>query len=183
MPADLSNDIILLAALRTRDLRAFDHLYRSSRNRLHVLAYSIVHDSEAARDLVQEFFIDFWQKRSYENINGSLSAYLVSAIRNRAIKYNQKQATLSRLKARAPVLSVVKETVAGHRMENDELKMEIETAITKLPPMAARVFRLHYIEQLSHAEISIQLGISRATVSNHIGRALKELRLTLRKSG
>lgn len=183
MPEDLSDDIVLLAAMKARDIRAFDHLYRHSRNWLHVLAYSIVHDREAARDLVQDFFIDFWQKRSYENIRGALSAYLISAIRNRSIKYNQKQATLLRLKERAPALEVAKEAAAHQGIENGELKKEIETAITRLPPMAGRVFRLHYIEHLSHAEISARLGISTATVSNHISRALKELRLTLKKDG
>lgn len=183
MQADFSDDTALLAALKASDIQAFDHLYRHSRNRLHILAYAIVHDKEAARDLVQEFFIDFWQKRSFDNIHGALAAYLVCAVRNRAIKYNQKQATLARLQARAPVRAAAGENVAEHRIENSELKEEIETAITRLPPMAARVFRLHYIEQLSHAEISEQLGITRATVSNHIGRALKELRVTLKKGG
>lgn len=181
MPQDLSNDIVLLASLKARDIKAFDYLYHHARNRLHVLAYSIINDREAARDLVQDFFIDFWQKRSYENIRGSLSAYLVCAVRNRAIKYNHKQATLFRLKGRAPAMPVVNEAVAEQKMENSELKLRIETAIRKLPPTAARVFQLHYIEHLSHAEISQKLGITRSTVSNHISRALKELRLTLKK--
>ncbi|WP_278392979.1 RNA polymerase sigma factor [Sphingobium yanoikuyae] len=51
----------------------------------------------------------------------------------------------------------------------------IGQALASLPPGAARVFRLHRIEGLSHAEIAGQLGISRKGVEKHMATALRHL--------
>jgi RNA polymerase sigma-70 factor (ECF subfamily) len=178
MPKDYSDNTVLLASLKEQDLRAFDYLYNSTRNRLLVLAYAIVKDEEAARDMVQDFFLDFWDKELYKDIQESLKYYLTRSIRNRAINYIKKQKVVTQLKVRMPV---TEEAVEIHLLENEELKMELNTAIEKLPTMAGKVFRLHYIEFRSHAEIADLLGISKSTVSSHIDRALKELRNELKK--
>lgn len=172
-----SNYTLLLARLRQHDPAAFDDLFHHARKRLYVLAYSITGDPEGAKDVVQEFFIDFWVHRRYENIEQSLEYYMVYAVRNRALKYVRKQASLARKNLLLP------EKLAGAipvSLEQAELKREIDNAIDQLPPMAGKVFRLHYIEHLSHIQIADRLGISKSTVSSHINRALKELRVTLK---
>ncbi len=168
-----------LSPLRNNEVAAFNELYNISRNRLLVLALYIINNEEAAKDLVQDFFVDFWEKKLYEHIEGSLKVYLIHAIRNRAIKYKKKQDTLNYLKVH---FNSAKETDSLHHIENEELKSELEAAIQKLPPMASTVFRLHYQERLSHNEISKTLGISKSTISSHIDRALKELRKELKKN-
>ncbi|MFT3967551.1 MAG: RNA polymerase sigma factor, partial [Sphingobium sp.] len=48
-------------------------------------------------------------------------------------------------------------------------------ALATLPPGAGRVFRMHRIEGLSHAQIAKQLGISRKGVEKHMATALRHL--------
>jgi RNA polymerase sigma-70 factor (family 1) len=167
----------LLVRLKLRDLSAFNELYNISRNRLLVLAFYVIGDEEAAKDLVQEFFIDLWERALYSNIEGSLKNYLISSIRNRAIKYQKKQHTINALTGDLQWSS--EKNFIDH-IENEELKNKLEFAIQHLPPMASKVFRLHYQERLSHKEISRILQISTSTVSSHIDRALKELREVLK---
>ena len=167
----------LLAGLKLRDVGAFNELYKISRNRLLVLALYITGNEEAAKDVVQEFFIDFWEKAFYDTIEGSLKIYLISSIRNRAIKYQKKQHTIKSLPIGLPLQS---EKNFLENIENEELKNKLEWAIQQLPPMASKVFRLHYQERLSHKQISWMLHISTSTVSSHIDRALKELREVLK---
>ena len=167
----------LLVRLKLRDLNAFDELYRTSRNRLLVLAFYIVDNEETAKDLVQEFFIDLWEKALYNNVEGSLKNYLITSIRNRAINYQKKQGTIN---AHISHLQPNIEANFIDTIENKELKNKLELAIERLPPMASKVFRLHYQERLSHKEISRILQISPSTVSSHIDRALKELREVLK---
>lgn len=52
---------------------------------------------------------------------------------------------------------------------------QIGQAIATLPPGAGRVFRMHRIEGLSHAEIARRLGISRKGVEKHMATALRHL--------
>ena len=49
-------------------------------------------------------------------------------------------------------------------------------AIDALPEGAGRVFRMHKLEGLSHAEIAAVLGISRSGVEKHIAVAMTHLR-------
>lgn len=44
-----------------------------------------------------------------------------------------------------------------------------------LPPMTKRVFTLHKLDGLTHAETARRLGISRSAVEKHISRAIKHL--------
>lgn len=169
----------LLQRLQQQDLNAFNILYERARKRLYVLAYSITADEAASKDIVQDFFIEFWENKLFENVTQSLEGYLIFSIRNRALKYNRAQASLLKNVQSLPVPSNVK---MMNGIEHNELKNEIYEAIGRLPPMAEKVFKMHYLEQLSHAQIAEQLHISRSTVSNHMTRALKELRVVLKNT-
>lgn len=179
MAGEHTDYTILLAQLRLHDPVAFDTLFRQARKRLYVLAYSITGDPEASKDVVQEFFIDFWANQRYAHIEHSLEHYMLFAVRNRALKYIRNQASTARKNQLLPERSP--ETLLNN-LEQEDLKLEMNRVIAQLPPMAGKVFQLHYIEHLSHAQIAEQLGISKSTVSSHMDRALKELRATLKKN-
>lgn len=173
-----SDSVILLKALSRRDLKAFEFVYRHSRNRLYVLALSILRDEDAARDLIQDLFIDLWYFRIFETITISLNAYLFQSVRNRAYNYKDKIRTQDKLKQNY----IPQETETYYPLENEELGKIIHEAIDRLPKMAGRVFRMQYIDKLTHVEIAEKLGISKYTVSSHMDRALKKLRGELKKN-
>jgi RNA polymerase sigma-70 factor (family 1) len=179
MSDNYSDNELLLQRLRNNDLKAFEYLYRNSRNRLFVLALSILKDEYAARDLVQDFFIDLWYFRIFETVTTSLNAYLFQSVRNRAYNYREKLQTQEKLKQGYITPG---QDMMRYPLENEELGELINRAIDRLPTMAGKVFRMQYIDKLSHVEIAEKLGISKHTVSNHIARALKELRASLKKS-
>jgi RNA polymerase sigma factor (sigma-70 family) len=54
-------------------------------------------------------------------------------------------------------------------------------AIDALPPGAARVFRRHKLDGLSHAEVAAELGITRSAVEKHIAVALRHLREAMQR--
>ena len=173
-----SDNAILLKALSRSDLKAFEYLYQHSRNRLYVLALSILRDEDAARDLIQDLFIDLWYFRIFETVTISLNAYLFQSVRNRAYNYKDKIRTRDKLKQKY----VLQEAETYYPLENEELGKIIQGAIDRLPKMAGRVFRMQYIDKLTHVEIAEKLGISKYTVSGHMDRALKKLRAELKKN-
>lgn len=169
----------LLEALKAFDLNAFDTLYRNTRERLFAYSFSILKDEVAAQDLVQDFFIDFWENKIFLNIHSGLMGYLVRSIGNRSIDQKKKEERRKLLQRQFGDIEAGN-FEGSDKLVNRELGQELEAAITRLPPMPARVFRLHYVEKLSYKEISEQLGISPATISNHMTRALKLLRQLLK---
>jgi len=178
MSNNYSDNAILLKALSRKDLKAFEWLYQHSRNRLYVLALSILGDEDAARDLIQDLFIDLWYFRIFETITISLNAYLFQSVRNRAYNDKAKIRTQDRLKQNY----ASREAETYYPLENEELGRIIRQAIDRLPKKAGPVFRMQYIDRLTHVEIAEKLGISKYTVSNHMDRALKKLRAELKKN-
>ena len=172
------DNITLLEGLYRNDLKAFEYLYLHSRNRLYVLALSILHDEDIARDLIQDLFIDLWYFRTFGTITTSLNAYLFQAVRNRAYNYRDKMRTQDKLKQNY----VPPGSETRYPLENEELGQIINKAIERLPTMAGKVFRMQYIDKLTYVEIAEKLGISKYTVSSHMDRALKELRSNLKKN-
>ncbi len=55
----------------------------------------------------------------------------------------------------------------------------ILSAIESLPPQRKQVFKLCKIEGLSYEEVSAQLGISTSTISDHIVKATRSLRVQM----
>ena len=55
----------------------------------------------------------------------------------------------------------------------------LTSAVANLPDGARRVFRLHKIDGMSHAEVAATLGISKSGVEKHIAVAMRHLRAAL----
>ncbi|TPG21720.1 RNA polymerase sigma factor [Sphingomonas koreensis] len=60
-----------------------------------------------------------------------------------------------------------------------EEAQRLALAINGLPEGARRVFELHKIDGLNHAEVAAKLGISRSGVEKHMAVAMKHLRRLL----
>jgi RNA polymerase sigma-70 factor (ECF subfamily) len=53
-------------------------------------------------------------------------------------------------------------------------------AVRELSPQTQRVFELHKLDGLSHAEVAARLGISRSAVEKHMIAALRHLAVRLK---
>ena len=62
------------------------------------------------------------------------------------------------------------------RIEDQELRKEIQNAINELPDKCKEVFKLSYLHDMKNKEIADILGISLRTVEAHMYKALKLLR-------
>lgn len=169
----------VLAQLQKDDLNAFEALYKETRVLLYGVAYELIQDEPASRDLVQDFFIDFWNQKMYRKVNVSLKNFLITCISNRAFNFLDKRNTENRLKSRQVFPSEIQPV---YITEQTQLKEMIENALEKVPEGAARIFILHYMDGLSHLQIAEHLQISPYTVRNQISKALKTLRTLLKKS-
>lgn len=176
----LSDLDYLLRLWQEGEAKAFDQIYLLTRVRLYVLALSIIKDQEAAQDVVQELFIDLWKHERNLGIEKSFLSYLIRSIRNRSYNYLSKKATYEK---RDHNFRQTRDLwfLASDKLEDRALRELLENAIDELPPMAKKVFKMHYLDQKSHAEIAQTLSISLSTVSNHMTRALKQLREYLKE--
>lgn len=68
---------------------------------------------------------------------------------------------------------------ADRGIEAEQEAQRLAKAIAELPDGARRVFELHKIDGLSHADVADRLGISKSGVEKHMAVAMKHLRRAL----
>lgn len=173
------NDSELVSLLKKNDDRAYNEIYQRYKWVLFLHALKRIRNREEAKDIVQELFITLWDKRREMEIKGHLSGYLFTAVRNRVIKFISHQQVES-----VYISSLGNSINAGicitdHRTRENNLAEIIEKEIQDLPEKMRQVFILSRKHNLSHKEISAQLGIEETTVKRQISNALKILRTKL----
>jgi len=144
------DDSEILDLLNKNDERAISLLFDRFFDYLCAVVYRVIHDYEAARDVVQDIFLDLWKKRESLNIQIALRPYLRRAAVNRGLNYIKMKRIIPN--------------------DNEEAAAE------SLPPKCKLVFGMSRFESMSYQEIADALDISIKTVENQISKALKILR-------
>jgi hypothetical protein len=75
-------DVELLNRLRENDTQAFESIYKKYWQNLYLTAFSILKDKQASEDIIQDLFIQLWNKRATISVTVSLNAYLSASIKH-----------------------------------------------------------------------------------------------------
>ena len=151
----------------------FDQHYQ----RLCSYAFSFLKDEESCEDIVQDIFIKIWSNRQDLIGSAQLKFYVFSAVRNNCLtrlKNNKKYRVVEMNdedEVEEIIIKLDPEEVTANPTEL------IAKALDRLPPKCREVFLLSRIGNLTYLQIADNLGISIKTVENHMGKALKILRM------
>jgi RNA polymerase sigma-70 factor (ECF subfamily) len=169
---------VVLKYLREGDVRVFEQCYNTYRKPLQAAAFVLLQDEEEAKDVVQELFIDLWEKKSYMTITGSVKSYLFIAVKNRCL--NQLRKTDIRRKHLANILlepGANITTTPDNRLEQRQEREELSAALQQLlHPQTYRVVELAYLDGKNRKEIAAETGTSPNTIRNQLVRAMDILR-------
>lgn len=162
--SDLANKI------RNSDDVAFNQLFNLLWEQLFVFAQSIIMDENQAKDIVQDVWIDYWNRRQkIENKN--IRAYLYQAVRYKIYNYFRDN-SLNTVQ-----LDAIKElrtpSLIEERYNLEDTLSLIDYSMKNLPQRCKEIFILSKLEGVSNDEISKRLGISKRTVENQLSIALK----------
>jgi RNA polymerase sigma-70 factor (ECF subfamily) len=180
---DRDADARLIERARSGDVDAFEHVYRREVGRVYALCLRMTADAARARELTQSVFIRAWDRLASFRGDSQLSSWLhriaVNEVliearsdrrrRARVILANDQADESAEEPGEAPALS-------GFTMPDDtETRIDLERAISALPPGARTVFVLHDIEGYRHEEISRMTGSAEGTLRAQLHRARKLL--------
>lgn len=170
----------LLQQIAEDDSMAFTVLYRRYWKELFITAAKVLREKEEAGDVVQDVFLSLWKRRHELKIEGSLTNYLHTAVRYKAIQYIEKNITRRDYLALLMDVSVnCLPANAEINLQVEELQKAISNVVTKMPPKMQQVYILSRQEQLSHKEIAEELCVSVETVKKHIQHALQLIKVAI----
>ncbi len=129
---------------------------------------------EDAEESVQEMFVNLWEKAPQIEIGTSIKAYLYASTRNYTLNAIKKQQTEQHH------LNKYSEYEKGYEQEDEispvEIAKLIQSGVETLPEKCREIFILCKQEGLTYEEIATYLDVSKKTVDNQMGIALRKLR-------
>lgn len=81
--------------IKQGDIAAFNLLFQSIYLPLYIHCRKFIPDPEEAKDLLQNVFLRFWEKREEIDIQTSINAYLYRAVQNECLNYLRSPGTPS----------------------------------------------------------------------------------------
>ena len=156
----------------------FETLFKKNYERLYYHAHDIIHDEDAAKDVVSDVFINVWQLRETIEQNTVLP-YLYTSVRNRCLDH------LKRSKRHVPLLDEVlhkMEAFTEQDWEEHEARIALlRQELARQPERVRRVLHLRFQEQKSNQEVAEILGISVDGVKKVIQRSFAQMRVLMSK--
>lgn len=164
---------MLERAFERRDAAAYETAYRRFGARLYATALRVLADPESASECVHDVFLQLWRNGGYSARRGSLQAFLLVCVRNRALMGVRSDA-----RGRSAV-----ERLASPReytIETDPIESKrIDRALSQLSGGQAEVVELAYYRGFTLAEVAGELALPIGTVKTRLSAALRALRRRL----
>ena len=138
-------------------------------------AFSLVQCEDIAKDIVQEIWIDVWNRRTSLN-DANFEAYLHRAVRNNCFKYFRSNKFNKTQLQVIDTLGIFQKPKIEEKHELSAMEVSIKKVMGKLPKRCKQIFELSRYDRIPNEQIALQLGISKRTVENQLSIALKALR-------
>lgn len=172
-------DKVLFSFVRQGKVEAFRVLYERYWEGMYRQAMAMTSCSDAAKDIVQEVFVELWDKRANLDIQLSVKAYLNRMTRNKILNVYTHQKVHEKY-----MLSLVDYFKAGENktdylLRENLVRDRISQEIAALPSKMRQIFEMSRNGNMSYKEIAEELQISDKTVKKQVSNALKILKTKL----
>ncbi len=171
----------LLENVGKGDRESFDELHRRMQTLLFSTAMGVLNNREAAEDVVQDVFVQIWERASsYDPARGKASTWVITLTRNKSID------RLRALNRRARLNSDFEEEEKTDIRFDDrdslvdaviaEQAATIRTAIAKLNADQQAAIQLAFFDDMPYPAVAERLHVPLGTVKARIRRGMKKLK-------
>lgn len=181
IPLDEEPDEALMALIRAGNQTAYRRLVHRHLKRAYALARRLTGNEAEAEDVVQDVFLQVWQRRSQWADDGGakFTTWLYRVVVNRCIDHKRRPVSQDIDSVEEPADA---RPDAVHAIHRQRVAARLLDAQTKLTPQQRAAVTLFYYENLSNADIATIMQISVGAVESLLKRARQQLRLLLRAS-
>lgn len=173
---DTYSDNQLSKLLTESNHDAFTVIFNRYKIQLASNLYKLLRSEQIAQDILQDTFVSLWENRRNLDETKSLKSFIFTIAANKTKNTFRKATTDDNFKTH--LLNYYQEDynpILDNIYKNEKLQL-LESLLNKLSPQQKTIIELAKIEQKSHKEIAILLGISEQTVHAHVRDANKKLK-------
>ena len=176
----------ILRQIARGDETALARLYDRYSGILYGFIFSIVHKQAEAEDVLQEIFLQVWEKASlFDAARGDAYTWLVTLARHRAIdRTRSKQFRAQSRTDEGPGLDLLPAPGGNSPLDAtvmNERASIVRSAMELLPPEQKEVIQISYFGGLSQSEIAERLNVPLGTVKTRMRQAMIKLQRQLKE--
>jgi RNA polymerase sigma-70 factor (ECF subfamily) len=171
----------LLHRIAAQDREALAELYDATGGVLFSTAMRIVNDAPEAEEIMQDVFVQIWEKAgAFDAALGTPLNWVLRITRNRAIdRLRARQRRSRALEAFETEIAVAPPQPTRHHNLSEEELTTVRSAVKSLPNDQRQAIELAFFSGLSHGEIAESLKEPLGTVKARIRRGMMKLRDSL----
>ena len=166
----------IIEGIRSGRESAYKLLFELYYSRLVVFAKKYLDDPEAARDIVQDLFLNLYESRNSINIQTSIKSYLYSSVKNRCLNKLRHEKVMQDHRNRIGRTDEALDRDLEEMIDATDLEARIFGIVSRLPEQCRRIYTLSRGEGKRNKEIADELNLSVRTVETQISKALRVLR-------
>ena len=177
----LEAEIALLRRVAQSDRGGFEELYDRFSGVLFSTAYRVLNNQEAAEDVLQDVFIQIWEKAPlYDPTRGKPMTWAVTLTRNKAIDRLRSTQRRSRLQddvqRESETFEQFDDRSSFDVVASGETSKLVREAIQKLSKDQREAIELAFFSSLTQTEIAQRLGEPLGTIKARIRRGMLKLK-------
>ncbi|MCD8042176.1 MAG: RNA polymerase sigma-70 factor [Tannerellaceae bacterium] len=163
---------ILLTRIQLDNEEAFRDIFYLYSDRLFLWAYKITQNTQVSEDIVQDFFVRYWEKRKSLRFDPSFAAYAFRSVYNASLNYLRDNERF--IHGYEVTIDLIDSEVEDEDLK--ELKRLLLKAIDELPDRCKKIFVMATLEKKKYTEVADLLGISVNTVKVQVSKAYRILK-------
>ena len=167
------DSITTFTEIQKQNKFVFKKLYESLYEDLVFFANGYLFDISASEDIVQETFIQLWEKAKTITIKNSLKAYLYSMVRNRCLNY-LKTIKITDSFNILDFQAIIESDYGLDDYTNEDKEIiysQILKIIETLPAKMQTIVKLRFMNNYKYSEIAEEMNVSVNTVKTQLKRA------------
>lgn len=176
------SDIELITKISEKRENAFIELYLRYHKYLFNFIYLIVKDHGETEEVVQETFLQIWNKAHiYDPKLASFSTWMMTIARNKALD------KLRRLKYKKQTSNIEQQQIESNHKDCNVLILEktknkvVRNAIDNLPSEQKNAINVVYFEGFTHTEAAMKLNVPVGTIKTRLRLGIIKLRNLIHK--
>ena len=177
-----NEDVALIQRILAGDEAAFASLIRKYRKQVHAQALRQIDDFQIAEDIVQETFLQVYQRLETLEDPKLFPKWLHVIVNRRCIAWLRKNRLQIGSLEETDLSEIQKEAysryvAAEHAETTAEAQRDlVQKLLAKLKERDREVITLHYFEEMTSWEIGTFLGVSENTIKSRLHRARQRLK-------
>ena len=159
--------------------KEFEYFFRENYQRMYYVAVGLLHDDEAAKDVVSSAF-EHVLSRFADLAPDRRSSYLYGVVRNKCADHFRRQAVHDHYAQQ--YLAQTAHSQEPDYLEHQERVAAVYKAIEELPARNREILKACLFSHKKYAEVGEEHGITEDCVKKHVMKAMKAIRTKIVKN-